>query len=261
MGKVVSISNQKGGVGKTTTAVNLCAGLAEHGIKVLLIDADAQGNSTSGLGIDLKKVQVGLYEALVDDFQLTDIVIETGYSNFHIIPSTKDLSGIDVELYGLERREKRLREGLLLLKSEYDYIFIDCPPSLTLVTVNALTAADSVLIPIQTEYYSLEGLSQLLGALNLIRLGLNPDLTIEGILLTMCDRRTKLSLQVVDEVKSFFREREYIFSTIIPRNVKLSEAPSYGKPALYYDPSSPGAQAYRELAREFLRKNELVAVC
>ncbi len=260
MGKVISIANQKGGVGKTTTAINLCAGLAEHGWNVLLIDADPQGNSTSGMGIDRKEIRVGLYESLVENFPLTDIVLETGYDHFSIIPSTRDLVGVDAELFGLEGREQRMKSSLTLLREEYDFIFIDCPPSLTLVTVNALTAADSVLVPIQTEFYALEGLGQLLAAIDLIRLGLNSDLSVEGILLTMCDKRTKLSLQVVDEVKKFFTGREYVFSTIIPRNVRLSEAPSYGKPALYYDPSSTGAQAYRQLAREFLHKHSELLV-
>lgn len=254
MGKIISISNQKGGVGKTTTAINLCAGLAEHGWRILLIDADPQGNSSSGMGIDREQVHVGLYEALMEEFPLADIVLETGYDNFYIIPSTRDLVGLDAELAGLKDREKRLQDSLKLLRSEYDFIFVDCPPSLTLLTVNALTAADSVLVPIQTEYFALEGLGQLLGAINLIRLGLNPDLTIEGIVLTMCDRRTRLAVQVIEEVKNFFNGKEYVFSTIIPRSVKLSEAPGYGKPALYYDPSNVGSQAYRELAREFLYK-------
>ncbi|MEW6535371.1 MAG: AAA family ATPase [Candidatus Auribacterota bacterium] len=261
MGKVVCISNQKGGVGKTTTAINLCTGLAEHRWKTLLIDADPQGNSTSGLGIDRSNVQLSLYEALVDGFPLADLVLETGYEHLHIVPSTKDLAGFDIELYGTPGRELRLKQSLQLIKNEYDFIFIDCPPSLTLITVNALTAADSVLVPIQTEYYALEGLGQLLGAINLIRLGFNTDLELEGILLTMYDRRTKLSQQVVTEVQSYFKEREYVFSTIIPRNVRLSESPSYGKPALYYDPSSSGSQAYRDLAKEFLKKqSEVVTV-
>ena len=262
MGKIISISNQKGGVGKTTTAINLSAGLAEHGWKILLIDADGQGNSTSGLGINRDHVSFGLHEALIDEYPLTDIVLETGYDNFHVLTSTKDYSGIDVGLYGVHRREQRLKEGLALLKQEYDYVFIDCPPSLTLMTVNALTAADSILIPIQTEYYALEGLGQLLGAVNLIRLGLNPELTIEGILLTMYDRRTRLGTQVVQEVRNFFQSREYVFETIIPRNVRLSEAPSYAKPALYYDASCPGSQAYRTLAKEFLaQQSEILSVC
>ncbi|MDX9702085.1 MAG: AAA family ATPase [Candidatus Auribacterota bacterium] len=262
MGKIISVSNQKGGVGKTTTAINLSAGLAEHGHKVLLIDTDAQGNSTSGLGINRENISLGLHDAIIDEFPLIEIIIDTGYDNFHAIPSTRDLSGVDAELFQIERRERRLKEGLHILKQEYDYIIIDCPPSLTLLTVNALTAADSVLIPLQTEYYALEGLGQLLGAINLIRLGLNPDLAIEGIVLTMFDKRTRLSMQVVNEVQCFFRDREYVFDTIIPRNVRLSEAPSYGKPALYYDPSSIGAQAYRALSKEFLKKQAgMLSVC
>ena len=262
MGKIISVSNQKGGVGKTTTAINLSAGLAEHGWKILLIDADGQGNSTSGLGINRDKITFGLHEALIDGFPLSEIVLETGYDNFHILTSSKDYSGIDVGLYGVNGREQRLKDGLLLLKEEYDYIFIDCPPSLTLMTVNALTAADSILIPIQTEYYALEGLGQLLGAVNLIRLGLNPELTIEGILLTMYDKRTRLGNQVVQDVRDFFRGREYVFDTIVPRNVRLSEAPSYGKPALYYDASCPGAQAYRALSKEFLtQQNRILSLC
>ncbi len=262
MGKIISVSNQKGGVGKTTTAINLAAGLAEHGNKILLIDSDAQGNSTSGLGINREAISLGLHDAIIDELPLIELILDTGYDNFHVIAATKDLSGVDAELFQIERREQRLKEGLNILKQEYDYIIIDCPPSLTLLTVNALTAADSVLIPLQTEYYALEGLGQLLGAINLIRLGLNPDLAIEGILLTMFDRRTRLSLQVVNEVQSFFMGREYVFDTIIPRNVRLSEAPSYGKPALYYDASSTGAQAYRELSKEFLRKQaEVLSAC
>lgn len=258
MGKIICIANQKGGVGKTTTAINLCAAIAEHRWNILLIDADSQGNSTSGLGIDRSNIQLSLYEAMIDGFPLADLALETGYENFHIIPATKDLAGLDVELYSTPQREFRLKESIALLKEEYDYIFIDCPPSLTLVTVNALTAADSVLVPIQTEYYALEGLGQLLGAINLIRLGFNNDLDIEGILLTMFDRRTRLGQQVVSEVQAYFHNREYVFSTIIPRNVRLSEAPSYGKPTLYYDPSSSGSQAYRELAKEFLKKQSAV---
>lgn len=255
MGKVISITNQKGGVGKTTTAINLCAGLAEHGWKILLIDADPQGNATSGLGINTNQLTVGLYDALVDEFPLTEIILDTGYTNFHIIPSNRDLSGADVGLYEKQSRESRLKEALKVVKDEYDFIILDCAPSLTLLTVNALSAADSVLIPIQTEYYALEGLSLLLNSINLIQLGLNPDLHIEGIVLTMFDKRTRLAVHVLNEVNSFFSRREYVYSTIIPRNVKLSEAPSYGKPALYYDPASMGSKAYRDLAREFLKRN------
>ena len=254
MGKVISITNQKGGVGKTTTAINLCAGLAEHGWKVLLIDSDPQGNATSGLGINGQLFNVGLYDALVDEFPLTEIILDTGYTDFHVIPSNRDLSGADVALYEKEHRESRLKDALQFVKTQYDFIIIDCAPSLTLLTINALTTADSVLIPIQTEYYALEGLSLLLNSINLIQLGLNPEICIEGILLTMFDKRTKLAIHVQNEVRNFFSDREYVFSTIVPRNVKLSEAPSYGKPALYYDPSSVGAKAYRELAREFLKR-------
>jgi len=250
--KVIAVANQKGGVGKTTTAINLGSCLAMLGKRVLLVDIDPQGNCSSGLGVDRYRLKTCIYDVLIRGIDPRDAIIHTGIRNLDLIPATIQLAGAEVELATLERRETRLKEKLDPLRDNYDYIIIDCPPSLGLATVNALCAADSVLIPIQCEYYALEGLSQLMHSIFLIRRRLNPDLKIEGILLTMFDGRTNLSIQVVDEVKRHFKNE--LYRTIIPRNVRLSEAPSFGKPIVMYDPRSKGAEVYQELAREVLER-------
>lgn len=252
MGKIIAITNQKGGVGKTTTAVNLACCIAMEGKKVLLIDIDAQGNATSGLGVDRKKVQKCIYNVLIEDMPAKAVIVQSKINKLDIIPATIQLAGAEVELASMDRRENRLKEALRAIVDLYDFIIIDCPPSLGLITVNALTAANSVLIPIQCEYYALEGLSQLMHSVMLIRKRLNPDLRVEGIVLTMFDGRTNLSIQVVDEVKRHFKHQ--VYSTIIPRNVRLSEAPSYGKPIMLYDPKSKGAEVYKDLAKEVLER-------
>jgi len=249
MSKVIAVANQKGGVGKTTTAVNLGACLGELGCRVLIVDADPQGNATSGLGIDWNDINVSVYDCLTNS-----AVVETEFEGVWVLPSSIHLAGAEVELVGLDKREHRLRRIVGKVRDDYDYVFIDCPPSLGLLTVNALVAADSVLIPIQCEYYALEGLTQLLSTIKLVRGRLNANLEIEGVLLTMFDGRTNLSIQVADEVKRFFKEK--VYSTIIPRNVRLSEAPSYGKPITIYDNRSKGAEVYRELAEEVLRRGQ-----
>ncbi|HHY22032.1 MAG TPA: ParA family protein [Bacilli bacterium] len=248
MGKLIAVANQKGGVGKTTTAVNLSACLAYIGKKVLLVDTDPQGNATSGVGIEKGDIDECVYDLLVEDVQAKELVKMTNVENLHIIPSTIQLSGAEIELVPTISREVRLKRALSEIANDYDYIIIDCPPSLGLLTINALTAADSVLIPVQCEYYALEGLSQLLNTIRLVQKHLNSDLAIEGVLLTMLDARTNLGLQVIDEVKKYFREK--VYSTIIPRNVRLGEAPSHGKPIIIYDPKSRGAEVYLELAKE-----------
>lgn len=248
MGKLIAVANQKGGVGKTTTAVNLSACLAYIGKKVLLVDTDPQGNATSGVGIEKGDIDECVYDLLVEDVQAKELVKMTNVENLHIIPSTIQLSGAEIELVPTISREVRLKRALSKIANDYDYIIIDCPPSLGLLTINALTAADSVLIPVQCEYYALEGLSQLLNTIRLVQKHLNSDLAIEGVLLTMLDARTNLGLQVIDEVKKYFREK--VYSTIIPRNVRLGEAPSHGKPIIIYDPKSRGAEVYLELAKE-----------
>lgn len=252
MGKIIAVANQKGGVGKTTTAVNLACGLALEGKRVLLVDGDAQGNATSGLGMDRKTIQKCLYNVLIENVPVTTVIMSTSIPNLSLVPVTIQMAGAEVELASVEKRETRLKEALVDIIHKYDYILIDCPPSLGLVTVNALTAAGSVLIPIQCEYYALEGLSQLMHSIYLVRKKLNPDLKVEGIVLTMFDGRTNLSIQVVDEVKTHFKRQ--VYSTIIPRNVRLSEAPSYGKPIMLYDPKSKGAEVYRDLAKEVLER-------
>ena len=253
MGKVVSIANQKGGVGKTTTAVNLSTILAKKGKKVLLIDADPQGNATSGLGID-KDTNFSVYDVLVDDVEIENTVVQSSVKNLDVCPSNINLAGAEVELVSVISREHRLQEKIDNQKDKYDYIIIDCPPSLGLITLNAFTASDSVLIPVQCEYYALEGLGQLINTINLVKKHLNKDLAIEGALLTMFDIRTNLSNQVVKEVSRYFENK--VYKTVIPRNVKLSEAPSYGMPISIYDPKSKGAKAYDKFVREFIKKNE-----
>ncbi|MCL5040542.1 MAG: AAA family ATPase [Firmicutes bacterium] len=248
MGRVIAVANQKGGVGKTTTAVNLGAYLAEMGKRILLIDIDPQGNATTGVGLEKKKVGKSVYDVLVDDASLREAILPTAIPGLFAAAATIDLAGAEIELVPLISREYRLRRALEPVKSEFDLTLVDCPPSLGLLTINALAAADRVLIPIQCEYYALEGLTQLMSTIKLVQTHLNTGLQLEGVALTMFDGRTNLSIQVVDEVKRFFRGK--VFRSIIPRNVRLSEAPSHGKPISVYDPKSRGAEVYRELARE-----------
>ena len=253
MGRIISIANQKGGVGKTTTAVNLSASLAAAEKSCLLIDCDPQGNATTGLGIDKSSLEKGLYDLLVGDGSGEDTIKKTGLAGLHLMGATANLVGVEVEMVSMEDKEFRLRRGLQELRQRYDYILLDCPPSLGFLTVNALTASDSILIPLQCEYYALEGLTQLMNTVEAVRRGLNPSLKLERILLTMYDKRNNLSQQVVDDVQSHFKES--VFETIVPRNVRLSEAPSYGKPILLYDIRSKGAQSYLALARELIGKD------
>lgn len=253
VGKVISIANQKGGVGKTTTAVNLSTVLAKKGKKVLMIDTDPQGNATSGLGID-KNVNFSVYDVIINDVEIENTVQQTMVKNLEVCPSNINLAGAEVELVAMMSREHRLKEKIDNQKDKYDYIIIDCPPSLGLITLNAFTASDSVLIPVQCEYYALEGLGQLLNTINLVKKHLNKDLEIEGALLTMFDIRTNLSNQVVKEVNKYFENK--VYKTVIPRNVRLSEAPSYGMPISVYDPKSKGAKSYDKFVKEFLKKNE-----
>ena len=253
MGKIISVANQKGGVGKTTTTVNLATILAKRGKKVLLIDADPQGNATSGLGLD-KDLEPSTYDILVNDTELEDAMQNTIIKNLKVCPANMDLAGAEVELVSMMSREQRLKEKVDIIKERLDYILIDCPPSLGLVTLNAFTASDSVLIPVQCEYFALEGLGQLLNTINLVKKHLNKSIKIEGALLTMYDMRTNLSNQVVKEVKKYFENK--VYKTVIPRNVRLSEAPSYGMPITEYDPRSKGAKSYIKFAKEFLKNNE-----
>ena len=253
MARIIATTNQKGGVGKTTTAVNLSACIAELGKKVLLIDLDPQGNATSGLGVSTKNAYT-LYDVMADGVEAEKAVKVTKFKNLSVIPASVDLSGCEIELIGMENRESVLKNALKELDGEYDYIFIDSPPSLGLLTLNALTAANSVLVPIQCEYYALEGVGQLMNTLTLIRKRLNPALDIEGVVLTMLDGRTNLGLQVVSEVKKYFKGK--VFATVVPRNVRLSEAPSHGLPIHIYDPKCSGADAYMKLATELIKRNE-----
>ena len=252
MGKVISVANQKGGVGKKTTTVNLSTLLAKKGKKVLLIDTDPQGNATSGLGIT-KELELSVYDILVGDTTFNETVQDTAIKNLKICPSNISLAGAEVELVSMMSREHRLKVKLDEVKEQYDFVLIDCPPSLGLVTLNAFTASDSVLIPVQCEYFALEGLGQLLNTVNLVKKHLNKSLEIEGALLTMYDARTNLSNQVVKEVKKYFEDK--VYKTVIPRNVRLSEAPSYGMPISLYDARSKGAKAYDKLTKEFLKNN------
>ncbi len=253
MGKVIAIANQKGGVGKTTTAVNLSACLGKKGKKTLLIDIDPQGNTTSGLGVDPREVELSVYDCLINDVDMEETLIKTGFENLWICPANINLAGAELELVAKQGREYILKNAISKIKDKFDFIFIDCPPSLGLITLNSFAATDTVLVPIQCEYYALEGLSQLTNTIKMVKKALNPDLSLEGVLLTMFDARTNLSIQVVDEVKKFFREK--VFATIIPRNVRLSEAPSFGKPVIEYDKHSRGAECYSELAEEVIKRN------
>ncbi|NLD11468.1 MAG: ParA family protein [Clostridiales bacterium] len=251
MGKAIAIFNQKGGVGKTTTNINLGASLAMKGKKILMLDIDPQGNTTSGIGVSKKVLDSTVYELLIEEnFDPRRAIIHTGVKNLDLIPANVDLAGAEIELVELESREKRLKNALDKIKDDYDFIFIDCPPSLGLLTINSLSAVESVLIPIQCEFYALEGVSQLVSTIDLVKKSLNKDLEIEGVVLSMFDGRTNLSIQVVQEVKKYFGSK--VYSTVIPRNIRLAEAPSFGMAITEYDPKSRGAEAYREFADEFL---------
>ncbi|MBQ1523601.1 MAG: ParA family protein [Firmicutes bacterium] len=255
MGKSIAIFNQKGGVGKTTTNINLAACLAMKNKKILVLDIDPQGNTTSGLGVQKKSLKLTSYDLLIeDDLDPENVIISTTTKNLDLIPASVDLAGAEIELVQLDGREKRLKKALDKVRSKYDYMFIDCPPSLGLLTINALTAVDSVLIPIQCEFYALEGVSQLISTVDLVKRRFNPSLRIQGVILSMFDGRTNLSIQVVEEVKRFFGDK--LYNTVIPRNVRLAEAPSYGLPITSYDPRSKGAKAYRAFAEEFLAGEE-----
>jgi chromosome partitioning protein len=253
MGKVIALTNQKGGVGKTTTAINLAASLAVLEQKVLLVDADPQANATSGMGFDTKNIKTTIYECLIDEINPANIILNSEIEGLDLLPSSIDLVGAEIEMLNLPKREKVLRKVIDQVKDNYDFLLIDCSPSLGLITVNALTAADSVMIPVQCEYFALEGLGKLLNTIKIIQNRLNPDLEIEGFLLTMYDSRLRLSNQVVDEVKKHFQQM--VFETIVQRNVKLGEAPSFGKPAILYDADSKGAVSHLNLARELMQKN------
>lgn len=254
LGKVIAIFNQKGGVGKTTTNVNISACLAAKGKKVLVVDIDPQGNTTSGLGIDKNSLDYSIYDLILGSVDIRNCILQTSQENLSIIPSSVQLAGAEIELTEMEEREKPLKKALMGIKNDFDYVFIDCPPSLGLLTINALTAVESVLIPIQCEYYALEGVSQLMNTIELVKKNLNPQLEIQGVVLSMFDGRTNLSIQVVDEVKKYFKGK--VYTTLIPRNVRLAEAPSYGMSIIDYDPKSKGAEAYIELAEEFLDLEE-----
>ena len=254
MAKIIAVANQKGGVGKTTTAVNLSSCLGFKGKKVLLIDVDPQGNSTSGLGIDKKKIGKSAYDVLINDVDIVETLVQTPIENLMLCPSNIQLAGAEVELVSTISRETRLKNSLDTIKDNYDFILIDCPPSLGLLTLNSLTASNTILVPIQCEYYALEGLSQLMETVKLVQRHLNKELDVEGVVLTMFDARTNLSIQVVEEVKKYFRNK--VYRTVIPRNVRLSEAPSYGLPIILYDPKSKGAECYLDLADEVIEYSE-----
>jgi chromosome partitioning protein len=258
MGKIVTIANQKGGVGKTTTAINLAAGIAVAEFHTLLIDTDPQANSTSGLGVDPRQSTMNIYDVLINGANPREVIVKTEVPYLSLLPSNINLVGAEVEMVDLEKRESILREIVESFRQDYDYIFIDCPPSLGLLTLNGLVAGNSVIIPVQCEYYALEGLGQLLNTINIIRKNINPTLEIEGVLLTMYDSRLRLSHQIVEEVKKYFGDK--VYTTVISRNVRLSEAPSYGKPILLYEAISSGAKNYMELAKEFLKRQESSAV-
>ena len=253
MGRVIAIANQKGGVGKTTTSINLSACLAEKGKKVLVIDTDPQGNTTSGLGIDKNDLDNTVYELILGECSIYDCIVKDAIPNVSVLPSNVNLAAAEIELIGVDKKEFILKNEVDFVKDDYDFIIIDCPPSLNLLTINAMTTADSVLVPIQCEFYALEGLSQLIHTVNLIKERLNPDLEMEGVVFTMYDSRTNLSMQVVENVKANLQEN--ICETVIPRNIRLAEAPSYGMPISIYDPRSKGAKAYEKFTREFLKIN------
>ena len=254
MGRIIAIANQKGGVGKTTTAINLSACLAEKGQRVLVIDIDPQGNTTSGLGIAKDNVDNTIYEVMLQEIDISDAICKDIFENLDIIPSNVNLAGAEIDLIDIENREYILKNAINTVRNNYDYVILDCPPSLSMLTVNAMTAADTVLVPIQCEYYALEGLTQLIHTINLVKKKLNPLLELEGVVFTMYDSRTNLSLQVVENVKNNLQQT--IYKTIIPRNVRLAEAPSYGMPINYYDGKSAGAESYRLLAEEVIHRED-----
>ncbi len=259
MGKIISLVNQKGGVGKTTSSINLAASLGLLKQKVLLVDLDPQGNATTGIGINKGDVKKSGYDLLIDRARVTDVIVKTPYQNLYAVPASINLAGVDIELMEKSRHDKNFNKGgqlkkhLLQIKDQYDYIIIDCPPSLGILTTNALSASDSVIIPVQCEYFALEGIMQLLNSVMMAQKNINQNLEIEGVLLTMLDRRTNLGLEVVEEIKNYFKER--VYDTIIPRLVRLSEAPSHGKPISEYDPLSKGTEAYINLAKEVIERN------
>lgn len=250
MGKVIAIANQKGGVGKTTTAINLSASLAAKGKKILVVDTDPQGNTTSGFGVDKSSVENTVYELMLNECNIRDAILKDVLPGVSIIPSNVNLAAAEIELIGIDRKEFILKNEVDWVRADYDYIIVDCPPSLNLLTINAMTTADSILVPIQCEYYALEGLSQLIHTINLVKERLSPDLTMEGVVFTMYDARTNLSEQVVENVKANITHR--VFNTVIPRNIRLAEAPSFGQPISIYDPKSAGAEAYMHLAEEII---------